>query len=83
MYINLARVHFGAGQRKAAVDVLRKGLRVDPDDRTLRRELQRMNPRATPTFDFLARSHPLNRYVGLTRARLTRFLAREHALMMC
>jgi len=82
MYLNLARVHFRAGQKTNAVEVLRKGLRVDADDPTLRRELQKVNPRAAPTFDFLTRDHPVNRYLGLTRARLTRLLGRENASHM-
>ena len=77
MYLNLARVHFRARRKTLAIDVLRKGLRLDEDDQALRRELQRMNPRATPALDFLSRSHPVNRYIGLTRKRLFKLFGRH------
>jgi len=84
MYLNLARVLFRAHKRNLAVEVLRKGLRIDEDDRALLRELQRMNPRATPALDFLSRSHPVNRYIGLTMTRLTRLFGWEKVShMMC
>ena len=83
MYLNLARVHFRAHKGNLAVEVLRKGLRIDEDDRALRRELQRMNPRATPALDFLSRSNPVNRYIGLTRTRLTKLFGGDVSHMMC
>jgi len=84
MYLNLARVHFRARKKVLAVDVLRRGLHVDEDNRTLQRELQRINPRATPALDFLSRSHPVNRYLGLTRTRLNRLLGRQRvSYLMC
>lgn len=84
MYLNLARVHFRANKKRLAVEVLRRGLRIDEDDRALHRELQRMNPRATPAVDFLSRSHPVNRYIGLTRKRLFKLFGRDSVShMMC
>ncbi|HEX9725691.1 MAG TPA: tetratricopeptide repeat protein [Vicinamibacteria bacterium] len=84
MYLNLARVHFRARQRVLAIEVLRKGLRIDEDNRALQRELQRINPRSTPALDFLSRSHPVNRYIGLTRTRLHRLFGREKvSYLMC
>jgi predicted Zn-dependent protease len=82
MYLNLAKVYFRAGQKTRASQVLRKGMRVDPDDHALRRELARINPRATPALDFLHRGHPLNKYFGLTRSRLSRLLGRNTAYLM-
>ena len=84
MYLNLARVHFRARRNSLAVDVLRKGLRIDEDNRALLRELERINPRRTPPLDFLSRSHPVNRYIGLTRARLWRlFGGQKVSHVMC
>jgi predicted Zn-dependent protease len=79
MYLNLAKVHFRAGQKARAVTVLRKGMRVDPDDHALRRELARISPRATPALDFLHRGHPVNKFFGLTRARVSRLLGGDRA----
>ena len=84
MYLNLARVHSRARKTALAIDVLRKGLHIDEDNRALQRELQRINPRATPALDFLSRNHPVNRYIGLTRSRLTRLFGREKvSYLMC
>ena len=84
MYLNLARVYLRARRRSLAVVVLRKGLRVDEDNRPLLSELQKINPRATPALDFLSRSHPVNRYIGLTRTRLSRLFGRQHVShVMC
>jgi predicted Zn-dependent protease len=84
MYLNLARVYFRSRKRRLAIEVLRKGLRADEDNRALLRELQRINPRATPALDFLSRSNPVNRYIGLTRSRLTRLFGREKiTYLMC
>jgi predicted Zn-dependent protease len=84
MYLNLARVHSRARKRSLAIDVLRKGLHIDEDNRPLQRELQRINPRATPALDFLSRNHPVNRYIGLTKSRLTRLFGREKVShLMC
>ena len=77
MYINLAKVYFWNGQPHRAVEVLRKGLRFAPRDPALRREIQRVSPRARPPVFFLHRDHPLNKYLGRTRARLTRRLLRR------
>lgn len=72
MYLNLAKIHSWNGQPHRAIEVLRKGLRLIPDDPGLRREIQRMSPRSRPSVFFLRRDHPVNRYLGRTRARLSR-----------
>lgn len=76
MYLNLSKVYFWNGQPYRAVEVLRKGLRMVPDDPSLRREIQRISPRSRPPVFFLHRSHPLNKYLGRTRSRLARRIIR-------
>jgi predicted Zn-dependent protease len=72
MYINLARVYSWNGQKTRAADILRRGLQIAPRDPGLRRELERVSPRSSPTVFFLDRDNPLNRAIGRTRARISR-----------
>lgn len=77
VYLNLAKVHSWNGQPHRAVEVLRKGIHKMPHEPSLRKEIQRVSPRSTPALFFLHRSHPVNKYLGRTRARLTRQLIRR------
>lgn len=61
---NLARVLLGAGRRAKAHEALRKGLRLQSDHPGIRRELRRMGFRRRPALGFLARSNPINVYLG-------------------
>jgi Flp pilus assembly protein TadD len=72
---NLATVFLATGDRKRAVDVLRRGLRLDRKDRRLNQLLRQMGFRQSPVVPFLKRSHPLNRLAG--RLRHTLFGSRE------
>jgi Flp pilus assembly protein TadD len=72
MFINLARLHADTGWKSRAAEVLRKGLRLHPDDVALLRELRRINPRSRPPLGFLDRNHPLNKHLGILRAQLVR-----------
>ena len=73
MYLNLAELELHNGNRRRAIEVLRRGVRIDPEDRRFHRELGRINPRNQPVLPFLRRNHRVNRYLGLTRARLCGF----------
>jgi predicted Zn-dependent protease len=75
MYLNLATLYLRYGKREQAKTVLLKGLRMDPEDPALLREISRVNPRSTPPIRFLSRKHPLNKYLGLARSRLFRIAA--------
>ena len=77
VYLNLAKVHSWNGQPHRAIEVLRKGIHKMPHEPSLRKEIQRVSPRSTPPVFFLHRSHPVNKYLGRTRARLSRQLARR------
>jgi predicted Zn-dependent protease len=71
-FLNLARLHAETGWKSRAAEVLRRGLRVHPDDRTLLRELNRVNPRSKPPLGFLERNHLVNKHLGILRAHLGR-----------
>jgi tetratricopeptide (TPR) repeat protein len=75
MYLNLATLHARTGKRSRATQVLLKGLRVDPENPALLRQIARVNPRSAPMLPFLSRKHPLNKYLGLARSRLFRLTA--------
>jgi predicted Zn-dependent protease len=72
MYINLAKVHAWNGQAARAIEILRQGLHAIPHDPGLRREIQRIDPRSSPTVFFLHRDNPVNKYLGRTRSRFSR-----------
>jgi predicted Zn-dependent protease len=80
MYINLARIYAWNGQTGRAIDILRKGLKIAPQDAGLLREIDRLSPRARPSVFFLSRDNPLNKYLGRTRARLSKRRRRRRAL---
>lgn len=56
-------------KRKNAVEAIRKGLRLAPDDAKLRRLQRRIGFRRPPVIRFLHRDNPLNRYLGQRRHR--------------
>jgi predicted Zn-dependent protease len=76
LYLNLSRALDVAGRKRDAIESLRRGLLVHPEDRLLRNALQHLVPRARPFFSSLHRHHFLNRYAGLARTMSGRvFLA--------
>jgi hypothetical protein len=71
MYINLARLHEQTGWKTQAAQVLRKGLRINPGNKKLLAEINRVSPRTPNAIRGLPRNHPVNRYLGKLRAELT------------
>ena len=68
---NLSRAALMLGRRGEAYRALREGLSVRPDHEGIARDLWRMGLRRPPVLTFLARSHPLNVFLGRFRhARL-------------
>lgn len=65
LYLNLARALDVSGRKRDAIETLKRGLLIHPEERQLRRELQHLVPRARPLFPSLGRRHALNRYAGL------------------
>lgn len=70
MYINLARLHVQTGWKTQAAKVLRKGLRIEPGNKRLLAEINRVNPRDKNPVPALPRNHPVNRYLGKLRNEL-------------
>ena len=68
-YYRQGRILLLAGKRKDAIWVLRMGLRHGRHKEILE-TLAALGLRRTPPISFLARSNPLNKYLGLLLARL-------------
>ncbi len=64
IYLNLARVHLIAEDRRNAWKALVRGLSLDPGHKDIRAEMRKMGLRRRPVLKFLDRAHPLNRAVG-------------------
>ena len=70
MYINLARLHEQTGWKTQAAQVLRKGLRINPGNKRLLAEINRVNPRTPNAIRGLPRNHPVKRYLGKLKSEL-------------
>lgn len=68
-YLHLGRVYLMSGDRGMALDILREGLGCEGRE-TVLRELTLLGERKRPLFPSLARSHPLNRYLGMLLNKL-------------
>ena len=62
-WLNLGRSCLLAGQKRAAIEAFRRGLKVNCNQQIVE-ELKRLGLRKTPVFDTLERGHFLNRNVG-------------------
>jgi tetratricopeptide (TPR) repeat protein len=64
-YLNAARAELASGDKKAAFETLKEGLRYDPPNGPLLEELKKLGIRRRPAIPFLDRSNPINKYIGL------------------
>jgi Flp pilus assembly protein TadD len=72
LLLNQARVALALGQRERAVRALTRGLERWPDDEGLLLAKESMGWRRRPVIPFLARSNPINRWLGKLRHRWKR-----------
>lgn len=70
LYCNLGLALLAGGKVREAQEAFREGLALDPRDRTIIRELERMGVRRRPLFPFLDRRNPFNRWPGIMRHRI-------------
>ena len=66
-YVNLAKIYLGSGNRKKAVEVVDRGLKVQPNDQELKSLRQQLGVRARPAVPFLDLSHPVKVTIGQVR----------------
>lgn len=71
LYLNLGRTYLAAGQRPEAIDAFKRGLKHDGRNSWLRRELLNLGIRKNEPLPFLARSNPINKYLGVILHRST------------
>jgi len=64
-YLNLGRAYLAAGKKKDAVKAFNLGLKSDPKDQEITKELKKLGSRRKQPVPFLKRSNPINKYVGL------------------
>ena len=64
-YLNLGRAYLGAGKRRDAVAAFNLGLKADPKDQDIIKELKKLGSRRTLPVPFLKRNNPINKYIGL------------------
>ncbi len=69
-YYFLARTHLLMGDRRAAFDVVERGLEVDSTHPGLSELRTELGERLQPVLAFLPRHHALNRWLGMARHRL-------------
>lgn len=69
---NLARVLLSVGRRRAAHEVLQQGLAIEPGHEGILRCMERMGFRRRPPIPFLARSNPINVFIGRQLASIRR-----------
>ncbi len=71
-YYFLACAHLLLEDRRAAVDVVERGLEVDSSHPGLTALRTELGERLSPVLSFLPRRHAVNRWLGLARHRLLR-----------
>jgi len=68
-YLNLGRVFLAAGNRDKAIRVFREGLKFGRNAK-IQRHLDQLGLRRPEVIPALARTNPLNKYLGLLLARV-------------
>jgi len=63
-YLNLGRAYLAGGDKGNAAETFKKGLKADPQDRDLLREVSKIGMRKKTVVPFLKRSNPINKYIG-------------------
>jgi tetratricopeptide (TPR) repeat protein len=66
-YLNLGRAYIGADKKKEAFWAFNSGLRSDPTNADIEREIAKYGKRRPPVLTFLERDNPLNKYIGMLK----------------
>lgn len=70
VYANLVRANLAAGRKKDAVEAVKKGLKYDPGNKELMKELDTLGRRNKAAIPFLDRSNPINMLLGMMRNKI-------------
>jgi tetratricopeptide (TPR) repeat protein len=69
-YFNLGKVFIKANLKQKAIEVYRRGLKIDDRNPLLIAELQSLGLRKKPVIPWLPRKNFLNKYLGIIFSRL-------------
>ncbi len=69
VFSHLAQLELRVGSRRRALDAVRRGLVLAPEDRELLAIRAELGVRQDPPLRFLSRTHPVNRMLGAWRAK--------------
>lgn len=69
-YLNLGRVYLRTGLKLKAIEIFRRGLKIDDKNPGIIMELQSMGLRKKPVIPFLSRDNFLNKYLGIIFSRI-------------
>jgi len=67
-YMNLGKVYLKDGKKAVAIDIFRKGLRLEKDGdptREITEILQELGIRKRPVIPFMSRGNVVNKYIGM------------------
>lgn len=64
VFLNLACAEWYSDNRKRAVDAVRRGVKIDADNKQLNQACAKLDCRKRCCFGFLPREHRLNRFFG-------------------
>ncbi len=64
-YLNLGRVYLAAGGKRQAIKAFQAGLKADAEKLDLLWKMEKLGLRREPPTSFLARSSPINKYIGM------------------
>ena len=78
LYLHLVQIYLAAGQKSEAIHYLEQGEQLDGEHPGLFEARHEVGDRRSPVLPFLARSNPLNRWLGRLRTHWgqSRILAR-------
>ena len=69
VFLNLACAEWHSDNRKRAIDAIRHGINIDAGNEQLKRACAKLDCRRRCCFNFLPRSHKLNRFFGRLRRK--------------
>ncbi|MDH5712193.1 MAG: hypothetical protein OEZ15_11115 [Gammaproteobacteria bacterium] len=64
VFLNLACAEWHSHNRKRAIDAIRRGCKIDPENERLQRATALLDSRKRSIFQYLPRQHSLNRAFG-------------------
>ncbi len=80
VFLNLACAEWASNNRKRVIDALRQGIKIDADHQRLNNACLKLGCRKRCCFNFLPRSHKVNRFFGRLFRRPEQEISVHHLL---